>query len=648
MANWAIAIGINEYSDFSLRNLRYAKRDAEQIRDYFLQAGFDRVCYFSDDSPPWEAPNGFIQDTRPTYANLRSFLYDFFEDDENPWLDPGDNFWFFFSGHGLRDRERDYILPYDGNPRQPEFTAIPVSYITERLRRSGADNIILLLDACRNETGERSSGTFGLEKHQGVITFASCSPKQKSYEIEQIQQGSFTYALLESLHIRGENNCATVERLYQRLRYRVSEINTQYGKPQQTPYAIAEPASKYHLILLESQATERDIAQLVQEAQDAELERDYQLAEQLWIRVLAVSPANPRAIRAIKRLAREPQFEVEEKTEEIIEAQGKSVIQSISSSEPNKSSTELVSLNLLSASFESATISIRRGGLFGLGKTIEIHRQQHKAQYFVEDLGHGVSLEMMLIPAGEFLMGAPEDESRGLDGERPQHQVMVPQFFMGRYAVTQEQWRVVATLPKIDRDLEPDPSYFKGDRRPVERVSWYDVVEFCQRLSQATGREYKLPSEAEWEYACRAGTTTPFHFGETITTDLANYNSNSTLAEEAKGPYRKQTIEVGSLSVANRFGLYDMHGNVLEWCADDSQDNYDGAPTDGKAWIDDRTKNMKLEDENRILKKRSRGGSWEFMAWSCRSACYYDPPPDIGGPHQGFRVCCSAARAEIN
>ncbi|HIK33044.1 MAG TPA: formylglycine-generating enzyme family protein [Oscillatoriales cyanobacterium M59_W2019_021] len=139
-----------------------------------------------------------------------------------------------------------------------------------------------------------------------------------------------------------------------------------------------------------------------------------------------------------------------------------------------------------------------------------------------EDIG----LEMITIPGGSFAMGAPESEPENGNRERPQHQVTLAPFYLGRYPVTQAQWRVVAGYDAIDRELNPDPSNFKGDDRPVENVSWDDAREFCQRLSAKTGKDYRLPSEAQWEYACRAGTETPFHFGDTLSTELANYDGN--------------------------------------------------------------------------------------------------------------------------
>ena len=151
----------------------------------------------------------------------------------------------------------------------------------------------------------------------------------------------------------------------------------------------------------------------------------------------------------------------------------------------------------------------------------------------------------------------------------PSIQSLCNRFFLAKYPITQSQWRFIAQLPQVHRELDLDPSRFKGNDLPVESVSWYDAVEFCDRLSQYTGRPYTLPSEAEWEYACRAGTTSIFHFGETITTDLENYNGTETYGAGVKGIYREETTVVGSFKVANAFGLYDMHGNVSEWCLDD-------------------------------------------------------------------------------
>jgi formylglycine-generating enzyme required for sulfatase activity len=272
--------------------------------------------------------------------------------------------------------------------------------------------------------------------------------------------------------------------------------------------------------------------------------------------------------------------------------------------------------------------------------------QVQPIQVWQEPLGDQLTLDLVDIPGGEFFMGSPPDEvgrdvhqssfpdTVGKDVEA-QHRVTVAPFALGQFPVTQAQWRAVATLPRVNQDLDPDPSNFKGDRRPVEQVSWDAAVEFCDRLSQHTGKPYRLPSEAEWEYACRAKTTTPFHFGDTLSTDLANYDGNYTYGTGAKGEYRQATTAVGQFGVANAFGLFDLHGNVFEWCLDHWHPSYEGAPTDGSAWITD-------GDEGRRL---LRGGSWFNNPGSCRSANRDGSARDSRSLNIGFRLVCASSWA---
>ncbi|MDX2216862.1 MAG: formylglycine-generating enzyme family protein [Oculatellaceae cyanobacterium bins.114] len=266
---------------------------------------------------------------------------------------------------------------------------------------------------------------------------------------------------------------------------------------------------------------------------------------------------------------------------------------------------------------------------------LTLRPENRQAQYFTESLANSVGLDMIVIPGGQFEMGSPEDEPERYDDERPQHLVNVSDFCMGRYPVTQAQWRFVAGLTPVKQELNPDPSNFKGDTLPVEQVSWYDAVEFCQRLSAYTKRAYRLPSEAEWEYACRAGTKTPFYFGSIITPEVVNYDGTKTYNNSPEGEYREKTTPVDHFEFANAWGLSDMHGNVWEWCQDHWHSNYEGAPTDGSAWLSDD------EDTARVI----RGGSWGSIPRNCRSATrdYYNPR----GTNDllGFRVVCSFPRA---
>ncbi|WP_427160695.1 SUMF1/EgtB/PvdO family nonheme iron enzyme [Aliinostoc sp. HNIBRCY26] len=285
--------------------------------------------------------------------------------------------------------------------------------------------------------------------------------------------------------------------------------------------------------------------------------------------------------------------------------------------QPSLQKTQLPLPSLQTCEFEVVTVDT--GGRI-------VNRDRHTTQFFVEEISKDITLEMVEIPGGEFRMGSPNFE--GDADERPQHQVAIAPFFMGKYPITQAQWRAVAGLPKINQPLNPYPSKFRGYHRPVENVSWHEAIEFCARLSQKTGREYRLPSEAEWEYACRAGTTTSFHFGETITPDLVNYSSSDNTDKEAKNRPRKETTDVGSFRVANAFGLYDMHGLVWEWCADPWHNNYQGAPTDGSVW----------EEGGDIYRRVLRGGSWNFGAELCRSASRSWNESDGGLRICGFRV----------
>jgi formylglycine-generating enzyme required for sulfatase activity len=285
-------------------------------------------------------------------------------------------------------------------------------------------------------------------------------------------------------------------------------------------------------------------------------------------------------------------------------------------------------------SFELATVQ-KQGGKW------VIQREPREAFGYVESLSvkksglisrvvgrrnpkKDLSLEMVSIPGGTFLMGSPETEPDRQNREGPQHEVTVPEFFMGRYSVTQAQWHFVAeNLPQVNQTLKADPSRFKGKDLPVERVSWDDAVEFCDRLSTHTQRQYRLPSEAEWEYACRAGTTTPFHFGEMITPELANYNGS-------KGKSPGKTTSVGKFGHANAFGLSDMHGNVYDWCADDWHSSYDEtSPIDGSVWL-------KTSETTAI--KVIRGGSWNHYPQNCCSAYRYYNIARVTFNYIGFRI----------
>jgi formylglycine-generating enzyme required for sulfatase activity len=282
-------------------------------------------------------------------------------------------------------------------------------------------------------------------------------------------------------------------------------------------------------------------------------------------------------------------------------------------------------------------------------------KHKGQARYFIEDLGCGVSLEMVQIPEGELLMGAPEHELRHRSNEKPQHRVRVPSFFMSKFEITEAQWYMVRRMLSVNCELSDIEAvhwfgngpgiwvaaylsslfYLKRKNLPIRKVPWKEALEFCSRLSVKTGRIYRLPTEAEWEYACRANTSTPFSFGETIIPDIVNYRGTDPYGEAPKGKYRNKPIPVGSLKVANPFGLYDMHGNLWEWCQDSWHNDYNGAPSNGSAW----------ENPEETQYRVQRGGSYRDYGFLCRCAARWRGSEEANeynvGANVGFRVVAS-------
>jgi formylglycine-generating enzyme required for sulfatase activity len=599
--NWAICIGINQYQ--YIKSLNCAVNDADKMDQWLKNTQkFEKIYLFTDNSPPITDGSAEFS-SQPTYTNLRRWLRKRFHPNLKKFLSPSDNLWFFFSGHGWRHQGEDYLLLGDSDPDPEEIdnSALKIDWIVDYLRNSGAGNIMLLIDACRDS----AKNGIGLDfsEQQGVIFLASCSPNEKSYEIPELSQGSFTYALIESLTIQGENNCATVERLCKRVKSRVRELNQQYKQPKQTPIATIEPETKSHLILLPDyiKPTLADIQQLKIQAMNAELtQQNLRLAEILWTRLVIhdLDEALEHLLRIRQKLRETPLNNTLTTPESNLVTQGE-----------NKSVTETPS--------ETNTNK--------LPKT------------YTEDLGNGVSLEMVLIPAGSFMMGTEDAEIAQLcqqyntdwfNNEKPRHEVSLKAFYMGKYPVTQAQYEaVMGNNPSWFQNAEKAPLSKGGwGDHPVEQVSWNDAKAFCQKLSQMTGKSYQLPSEAQWEYACRAesprtgvplskgdiggsgevplfkgdigGSKWCFGDNESLLKDYAWYGANSS----------SQTHPVGEKK-PNNWGLYDMHGNVWEWCEDDFVDSYENTPRDGTA-----------HRQKPMIYIVLRGGSWDFNPNVCRSA----------------------------
>jgi formylglycine-generating enzyme required for sulfatase activity len=575
MANWAIAIGVNQYE--FLHPLKYAKNDALHICQFLgNEAKFDRIFYFSDDSPDLDGKT-----TKPFRNNLLKVFKELFA---QPFLHASDNFWFFFAGHGILSDGIDYLMPSDGDPDNVVETGISVNQVIQNLRGSGAGNVILALDACRNQVrrsgGSRSGEGIGREtereaKIADVISIAACSPSEYSYEVDDLEHGAFTYALVEGLGVQGR--CATAAKLNTYLKHRVPEL----AKTRQTPRMMLDPQEKGHWILMPKYAEKIDLEPLKKDAFKAHRNKNLDMARRLWMQVLAVDGTDYEAIAEIEGLAverylgRSPQVA------------------------PNP-----------------AVATQRR----------DVSKPPEPNPLTI-DLGNGVMLELVRVPAGKFMMGSPD--GKGDDDERPQHQVILKEFLIGKYAVTNAQWKAVM---KKQGSANCDKK-FQGDLQPVVGVSWHEARAFCAKVSQQSGRAVRLPTEAEWEYASRgANQSKGYEYaGNNNLDEVAWYSSNS----------GKATHPVGQKK-ANELGLYDMSGNVWEWCLDEWHDSYKDKPdriksNGNKAWGD-----LNVDDNNnrcRLL----RGGSWSDDAGNCRSAIRFRYDARDQYVQIGFRVLLASS-----
>ena len=641
--NWAIVIGINRYDN--LQDLKYAHRDAERVRDWCGEMGFVRCCFFAEGAEAIDI-DGARFASEPSYGKVIRFLRQF----ENMRLGLGDTVWFFFAGHGTRWRESDYLMLSDSDPQQGESKpdpALAIHELTAHLRGTGAGNVVLMLDACRSLGGVRDGVGIGGDRQQGVITFYSCAPHQQALEIDEIRAGAFTEVLLEGLRRQGEGNCATVGRLRSHVQSRVPLLTERYRGRSQTPMLAVDPESKVDLILLPKWVTNpQDWVKLKYLAMIAEVKGDFNTAISLWLRVIDGLGADEEALDAIFRLKtkmsqppiivplskgdlggsglnakpidrlhliqelRKGKVEIEmERRINVDNAVRMRINQPIVDPIP-PAPLKRGSRSLEVFSFETCKVNAQ-------GKIID--RKTDTTQCFREELGKGVSIDMISIPGGEF------------------RNIVIPPFFMSATLITQEQWDAVLTIPQQGKtELKLSPSQFKGAKRPVDSVNWSMADEFCKRLSFKTGLDYRLPAEAQWEYACRSGTTTPFYFGETLSSEVANYDAQSIYGSGVKGKYREQTTDVESFP-ANTWGLYDMHGNVWEWCADHWSKNYETALKDSNPFL------SKDLNSDRVL----RGGSWIGAPVDCRSAPRNFSSPSFDSYFFCLRLVCSIQYSQL-
>jgi formylglycine-generating enzyme required for sulfatase activity len=537
---------------------------------------------------------------------------------------------FFFAGHGVRVGSDNYLIPI-GHEIESEadvaLSAISAYSVLAQMEAAGAPVNLLILDACRDNPF-RSFGAFNRQQSDrglvpmrvgasGTLIVYATKPGETAADGRGRPNSPFTTSLLQHIRTPG----LRIEDLFKQVVLSVEDLTNRKQSPwvegllRGDFYFIKpapEPLNNTPLNPLPVYSGEQAYWRAIEDSTDGRYFCEYMKQHPNGIYVAAARAKLQRL--NISCDASPPPKPTPTPTPAIAYAKvgGPAV-------------------RLVAMPFTTATVDARGTVTKLPGRSVD---------GFVEELGNGVRLEMVELNSGSFGMGSTEAEidavvadykrynsratREAFTHEAPRHQVTVPGFYMGRYEVTQAQWKaVMGGLPDVG---------FKGDDLPVERVSWNEAVEFCKKLTAKTGREYRLPTEAEWEYAARAGQPTPFAFGPTITPDIVNYNGEYPYGAAAKGANLQKTVPVGSLGVANAWGLFDLHGNVWEWCEDIWHESYQGAPTNGSAWLGGR------DSSRRVL----RGGSWNGNGRYCRAAGRSRVGPGVRNLNLGLRVVISA------
>lgn len=533
---------------------------------------------------------------------------------------------FYYAGHGVQVADHNYLIPVGASIRSEaeiEYESVDLGFVLAQMQEAQNPLNILILDACRNDPFARSSrstaarGLATVNAPVGTLIAYSTAPGSVAADGEG-RNGLYTEELMKQMKKPG------IRLLDVFLHTRTAVRQRTNG--QQIPWESISLEGDF-VLSGTAAANPAPAPPPLTTAWSAET------GEQAFWRAIEDSTMQEDFEEYLKKYGERAQY-ADAARIRLRHLRTKPVTANAAPTASTKA------LALAAFDFETASTNVT-------GTTIE--KRRASAQQYSEDLSNGVRLEMIKIPTGSFRMGTAEEDVAGIIPEHeryfgkaeaaasvrwqtPQHIVNMPSFYLGKFEVTQAQWRAVAALPKVQRDIAPEPSKFKGDNLPVEMISWDDAQEFCARLSRATGRHYRLPSEAEWEYAARANTTTDFAFGAALPPELANYDGNTPYGKGEKGVSRGQTVPVGSLGIANAFGVYDMHGNVFEWCQDTWHESYAGAPTDGSAWESG-------GDQNRRV---GRGGAWMTYGVACRSALRARNAPDFRMFFIGFRVAMDA------
>ncbi|MBP7431739.1 MAG: SUMF1/EgtB/PvdO family nonheme iron enzyme [Candidatus Hydrogenedentes bacterium] len=515
---------------------------------------------------------------------------------------------FYFAGHGMQVEGQNYLVPVDARieaENEAKFRCLNAGLVLAKMENAGAAVNLIILDACRNDPFARrfrsaAQGLASMDAARGTLIAYATAPGQVAQDTGAGEHSVYTGSLLRYLCEPG----LRVEDVFKRVR---AEVMAATGD-KQVPWENTSLVSDFY-----------------------------------FARAYAVGPGTgeTRPPTVVTPSPPPPPVPITGHLQVNVNVSDAAV--SVNG-ENRGTAGPGAPLNIQDLPAGTVTVVVEAPDHERAERTVSIVRNEWTQEVFelaapgpdpgdvqTVDLGGGVSLELVWCPPGTFLMGgdqSPEEVARLCGGliaevdwfrdEQPQHQVTLTQgFWMGKCEVTQGQW---------ERVMGNNPSYFKGDPLlPVETVSWEVCQEFIEKLNgRVSGGGFRLPTEAQWEYACRAGTTTPFPFGQTISTEQGNYDGNYTYGNGRKGVYREKTLLVGSFP-ANAWGLHEMHGNLWEWCSDWFGDYASGTVTDPAG---------PSSGNCRVV----RGGSWDREPGFCRSAFRLGATPDSRNAHYGVRL----------
>jgi formylglycine-generating enzyme required for sulfatase activity len=612
MKKYALVIGIGRYDDPEITDLGFAAQDAREVHRCLVETcGFDEARLL--------VTGGELE---PDHVRIVDALANL-----APLVCPGDLLLFYFAGHGIQTRTGTHLLTSNSRIRMPELASVSMHVLQDCLSRIESSDRVLILDACRNDPhkgmGDQDNlltegfsrdvlavaGTAAEGQVPATCVLFSCSEGERAYEWPDQGHGAFTHYLLEGM--RGgavdDRGCLTVQGLGRYVEQRVPRWAQKARAPRpQQPWAqqlgsfreivLAEALPDRPVPVPRSRPEARVKCPLCGMRNDPDETFECRLCKRDYLCRRHFVEAHACCMDCAKKLAAEQEQTMAEHKRQTAEA-----------AERRHSPSQVVVFPM--SADQARQVQVASATALGISVPWAL------------DCGRGVKLELVWIPPGEFLMGSPEDEE-GRSRAEKQHRVRLTQgFYIGKYPVTQAQYEAV---------VGQNPSRFRGKDRSVE-VSWNDAVGFCEQLSRRVGHRVRLPTEAQWEYACRAGTATPFSFGATISTDQANYDGNYIYGSGIKGKYRKETMPVGQFP-SNAWGLHDMHGNVWEWCADWYGDGYYSNNPD-------KNPGGPISGVYRVL----RGGSWFNGPGLCRSASRYGESPDDTCGNVGFRVVYSSS-----